>query len=126
MISKIKPFLARIDLEKLVHVFIFSRLDYCNSLYYGTQRKLLDRLQMVQNSAARLLTGTRKYDHITPVLRSLHWLPVPYRINFKILIFVFKSLHGVAPPLLILFMFKSQTDHYDLMDKISFMFLDQN
>ncbi len=84
MISKIKPFLARIDLEKLVHVFIFSRLDYCNSLYYSTQRKLLDRLQMVQNSATRLLTGTRKYDHITPALRSLHWLPVPYRINFKI------------------------------------------
>ncbi len=67
MISKIKPFLARIDLEKLVHDFIFSRLDYYNSLYYGTQRILLDRLQMVQNSAARLLTGTRKYDHITPL-----------------------------------------------------------
>ncbi len=51
---------------------------------------------MVQNSAARLMTGTQKYDHITPSLRSLHWLPVPYRITFKILIFVFKSLHGIA------------------------------
>ncbi len=98
MISKIKSFLARIDLEKLVHVLIFSRFDYCNSLYYGTHRKLLDRLQMVQNSAARLMTGTGKHDHITPALRSLHWLPAPYRIHFKIVICVFISLQGIAPP----------------------------
>lgn len=98
MFAKIKPLLAHIDLEKIIHVFIFSRLDYSNSLCYGTQTKLLDKLQMVQNVAARPLTGTRKYDHIFPALRSLHWLPVPYIINFKILIFVFKSLHGTDPP----------------------------
>ncbi len=97
LISKIKPFLSRKDLEKVIHAFIFSRLDYCNSLYYGVQYKSLDRLQLVQNSAARLLTGTRKNEHITPVLRELHWLPVSYRIDFKILLFVFKALHGTAP-----------------------------
>ncbi len=47
--------------------------------------------------AARLLTGTQKNEHITPVLRELHWLPVSYRIDFKILLFVFKALHGTAP-----------------------------
>ncbi len=90
-ITTIKPFLAHIDLEKLIHGFIFYRLDYCNS-FYG------DGLQMVQKSATRLLAGTRTYDHIAPVLRLLQWLPVPFTINLKILIFVFKSLHGIAPP----------------------------
>lgn len=97
MISKIKPFLSQKDLEKVIHAFIVSRLDYCNSLYYGIQNKVLDRLQMVQNASARLLTGTRKSDHITQVLKALHWLPISFRINYKILLFVFKSLHGLAP-----------------------------
>ncbi len=97
MISKIKPFLSQKDLEKVIHAFIVSRLDYCNSLYYGTQNKVLDKLQMVQNASARLLTGTRKLDHITPVLKALHWLPISFRINYKIVLFVFKSLHGLAP-----------------------------
>ncbi len=98
LIYKIKPFLSRKDLEKVIHAFIFSRLDTYNSLYYGVQDKSLDRLQLIQNAAARLLTGTRKNEHITPVLRELHWLPVSYRINFNILLFVCKALHGTAPP----------------------------
>ena len=60
----------------------------------------LRRLQLVQNAAARLLTCTKKQKHITPVLASLHWLPVRFRIDFKILLLVFKSLHGLAPPYL--------------------------
>lgn len=51
----------------------------------------------MQNAAARLLTGVRKRDHITPVLQSLHWLPVKFRIDFKILLFVYKVLSGLAP-----------------------------
>ncbi len=62
-----KPFLSGKDLGKVIHAFIFSRLDYCNSLYYGVQDKSLDRLQLIQNTSARLLTGTRKNEHITPV-----------------------------------------------------------
>ena len=64
--------------------FISCRLDYCNSLLYGISDTLLQRLQSVQNAAARLVTGTRRPDHITPVLRQLHWLPVRQRIRFKI------------------------------------------
>ncbi len=52
----------------------------------------------MQNAAARLLTGIRKYEHISPILASLHWLPVHFRNQFKILLFVFKSLNGLAPP----------------------------
>lgn len=85
------------DLQTVIHAFITSRLDYCNSLYFGLPKSSLDRLQLVQNAAARLLTGTRKREHITPVLASLHWLPVKFRIDFKILLYVFKALHGCAP-----------------------------
>ncbi len=63
----------------------------------GVSQSLLSRLQLVQNAAARLLTGTRKREHISPVLISLHWLPVKYRIHFKSLLFVYKGLHGLAP-----------------------------
>ena len=80
-----------------IHAFISSRLDYCNSLLSGIDQSSLRRLQLVQNAAARLLTGTKKREHITPVLAALHWLPVHFRIDFKILLFTFKSLHGLAP-----------------------------
>ena len=52
----------------------------------------------MQNSAARLLTGITKHEHISPILRSLHWLPIPERIDFKLLLLTFKSLNDVAPP----------------------------
>jgi len=55
------------------------------------------RLQLVQNTAARVMTGNRKYDHITPVLRDLHWLPVRQRIIFKLAMAVFKYIHSLAP-----------------------------
>ena len=66
-------------------------------LYTGIDQSQLRRLQLVQNSAAGLFTCTKKRDHITPVLASLHWLPNRYRIDFKLLLTVYKSLHGLAP-----------------------------
>ena len=97
LLTKLKPFLSLTDFETVIHAFITTRLDYCNALYVGVSQASLSRLQLVQNSAARLLTETRKREHITPVLASLHWLPVNFRIDFKILLFVFKALHGLAP-----------------------------
>ncbi len=58
---------------------------------------LLHALPIVIHSTMELLTGSRKLDHISPILTSLHWLPVEKRIDFKILVFVFKALHGLAP-----------------------------
>lgn len=83
--------------KKAIHAFISSRIDYCNALYVGVHQTGLHRLQLVQIAAARLLTNSRKHEHITPVLYSLHWLPVQFRINFKILMFVFNALTGLAP-----------------------------
>ncbi len=80
-----------------VHAFVTSRLDYCSSLYCGISKSQIARLQLVQNAAARLLLKCRKHEHITLVLRSLHWMPVCQRIDFKILLFVYKSLHNFAP-----------------------------
>lgn len=96
-LAKVKPFLTRSVFETVIHAFMTSRLDYCNALYTGVSQALISRLQLVQNAAARLLTGTRKHEHITPVLASLHWLPVHLRIDFKILLFAFKCLNGLAP-----------------------------
>ena len=95
--QRLKAFLSFNDFEKVIHAFITTRLDYCNALYFGVSHYCLHRLQLIQNAAARLLTGTRRHDHISPVLSALHWLPVRFRINFKILLFVFKSRHGLAP-----------------------------
>ena len=57
----------------------------------------MDKLQRVQNTAARLITRTRKSDHITPVLMELHWLPVEFRSQYKLLLYVFKALNNLAP-----------------------------
>ena len=84
-----------------MHVFITSKLDYCNSLLYSCGKMQLKKLQYVQYTAARIVTQTRKFDHITPVLLDLHWLPVSYRIVFKILLLVFKSLNNLSPSYLV-------------------------
>ncbi len=96
-LAKVKPFLSLKNFEIVIHAFITSRLDYCNALYYGANQSSIGRLQMVQNAAARLLTGSHKFDRISPILTSLHWLPVEQRIEFKIVVFVFKALRGLAP-----------------------------
>jgi len=82
----------------LIQAFISSRLDYCNSLLYGVSDNLIRRVQSVQNAAARLLTGAGRRDHILPVLRHLHWLPVQRCVDYKLACFVFSSLSGHAPP----------------------------
>ncbi len=96
-ISTVRDILSPSDSEKLVHAFVTSRLDYCNSVFAGLPKSSIKHLQRVQNAAARMLTRCKIRNHITPTLSSLHWLPVSFRIEFKILLIVFKCLHGTAP-----------------------------
>ena len=75
-IGKIRKYLDRPTVEKLVDVTITSRLDYCNSLMFDIPKELITQLKMRQNHAARVITQWCKYDHIPPVLVDLHWIPV--------------------------------------------------
>ena len=96
-IGRICKCLTKENLKLLVNALVISRLDYCNSILYGLPKQELDKLQRVQNTAARLITGTKQYDHIKPALRELHWLPVESRIIFKVLLITFKIIHGLCP-----------------------------
>lgn len=99
-VGQIRKFLNQESAERLIHAFISSRLDNGNSLLFGLPDYQIGRLQRVHNTAARILTRSGKYDHITPVLYKLHWLPVKHRIEFKILTLTYRCLHGLAPPYL--------------------------
>ena len=96
-IRRIRKFLNFECTKILVNAFVTRRLDFCNSLLYGLPKNQLHMLQRVQNAAARLTCNVGRFEHITPSLYMLHWLPVKYRIQFKILLFVYKALNGIAP-----------------------------
>ncbi len=83
--------------EMLINAFMTSRLDYCNALLGGCSARLINinKLQMVQNAAARVLTRTRTYDHISPVMSTLHWLPIKHRKDFTNLLITYKALNGL-------------------------------
>ena len=95
--NRIKGFLDFETLERLVHCFISSRLDYCNSLFLGLPASQTNQLQRVQNAAARVLTGTSRFEHISPVLFQLHWLPLEARVNFKVLTLMHKCFYRNGP-----------------------------
>ena len=81
----------------LIQAYVMSKIDYCNSLLYGTSDKLLNRIQRIQNYAARVVLRLHKFSHITPALATIHWLPANRRIDFKIALLVYKALNGQAP-----------------------------
>ncbi len=96
-IGRIRKYLDRDTTEQLVHAFISSKLDCSNSILFGLPECQLSKLQRIQNSAARLVTLSKKYEHITPILQELHWLPVKQRIIYKLMLMTYKSLHGRTP-----------------------------
>ena len=96
-IGKIKRYLTANDLRCLVQCVIMSKLDNCNSLYYGIPEYEINRLQKLQNSCARLIYNRKRSDHVSDLFAELHWLPVKQRIIFKILLFVFKIFYDISP-----------------------------
>jgi len=96
-VGAIRKNLSNQATKTLVHALITSKLDNLNSLLYGLPNKILHKLERIQNASARLITRSKKYDHISPILRKLHWLPIKMRINYKILLITFKALNNKAP-----------------------------
>ena len=96
-IRQIRKFLSPESTKTLVQAFVTSHLDYCNSLPFGVPKYQTDRLYKVLNAAARLIFRIPKFDHISSALSHLHWLPVTYRVHFKLLLLVYKSLNNQGP-----------------------------
>ena len=71
---------------------VSARIDHCNALPHGISEANIQKLQCLQNSLARAVTGSRKYDHITPTLMNLHWLPISARIEYKIALLAYRTI----------------------------------
>jgi len=82
--------------NKRIYMYV-SRLDYGSATLAGFPKQLIDRLQSVENAAARLIFRARRYDHVQPLLKSLQWLRVPERISFRLAVLVYRCLHDSAP-----------------------------
>ena len=96
-INRIKHLLDSRTLENVITSLVFSKLYFCSTVWANTSKTNVRKLQKIRNFAARILTGTRKYEHITPVLNDLRWLSVPAMLAFYDAILTFKCLRGLAP-----------------------------
>ena len=94
---KLGPVLTQDAANAIAVSLIMPRLDYCNSTLWGLPANQLHRLQKIQNAAACIVTRTKSREHITPVLRSMHWLPVTKRIEYKILCLTHQCVHKTTP-----------------------------
>ena len=96
-ISRIRKFLDQTTCHLVIRALVLSKMDYGNALIYGSTISDLKRLQRIQNWAAKLIYRAMKRDHASPYLKELHWLPVQERITYKIMVYVYKCIHGLAP-----------------------------
>src|ERR1700733_5174853 len=96
-LRRIRPMLDFKTASTIATSIVHSKLDYCNSLFLNLERTQLNRLQLIQNSLARAVTRTPRHHHITPILKSLHWLKIPQRIHFKVLSLTYNSLQYSQP-----------------------------
>ncbi len=110
-VAHLSKYLNKSSCESIVHAFVTSRIDYCNSLLNGIPEYLFDRVQRLQNAAARIVCGIQKFDHITPSLIDLHWLPVRKRVDFKTLLLTYKALNGLAPDYLSVLLVRYKQDY---------------
>mgnify|MGYP002259884042 FL=1 len=96
-LRRIRRFISKRTLITLANALVSSRLDYCNSLFSSLTKKELGRLQRIQNTLCRVVTKSTRYSSVTPQLKSLHWLPIRFRVEFKTLLLTYKTLENGAP-----------------------------
>ena len=97
-LRSLRSYIDNATMQTLVSAFILARLDYCNSTLANLPTSTLAPLQRVMNAAARLVINCRSRDHVTPVLKKLHWLPIRHRISYKLCLLVHLALQGKTPP----------------------------
>ena len=110
-IGRIKHLLDKKTLLLLINSFVFSKLFYCSSVWGNTSKRNLHKLQLVQNFAARVVLGLKKFDHISQGRRSLKWLDVTEKVLFNDLVLVFKCVNGLAPDYLGKYFIKRSAVH---------------
>ena len=96
-ISRVRHHLDIPTTKTLVQALVLCGIDYCNSLLLGIPQYNIQKLQKIQNTSSKLIYKLSKYDHVTPLLKELHWLPIVHWISFKICTLMFKCIHGLAP-----------------------------
>ena len=96
-IGRIRRYLTEDATKTMIHALVTSRLDYCNAVLYGLPASVTNKMQRLKNTCARMITRTKRRDHITPVLVKLHWLPVRRRIEYKMLSHTYRAIHRQAP-----------------------------
>ena len=101
-ISSIRSYLTIDATKTLICAFVLSRLDYCNDLFVNCPAETLIKLQRVQNNAARLVLCVPRRDHITPHLKTLHWLPIEARITYKIALMTYRAIHLTGPSIFLI------------------------
>ena len=113
-LSQVHIFIDEITCHHAVRALVTARLDYANSLLQGSSSKEIKRLQRLQNRAAKLIFKAKKYDHVSPLLRQLHWLPVQDRIDFKTLTIAYTCVTDSAPSYLCELITPYQPNHSGL------------
>ena len=96
-INRVKHIFDSTSLTIIVNALVFSKLYYCCNVWSNTSEYNLSRIQAVQNFAARIVSNSRKYDHISPILKDLKWLPVRQQLFYRHAIMAFKCMSGCAP-----------------------------
>ena len=100
-INRVNYLFDRRTLITIINSLVFSKLLYCSSVRANTTKKNIELLQTVRNFAARMVSGTRKFDHVTPILKQLQWLPIIEQLMvIRDATMIFKCLNGLAPPYL--------------------------
>ena len=81
----------------VINALVFSKLLYCSSVWSSISGKNIKKLQYIQNFAARIISGHRKYDHVTPILKELQWIPVKEQLYYRDAVMAFKCMNGMVP-----------------------------
>ena len=111
-ISKLRKSLSKETIKIAVNSLVTPHLDYGNALLYGVNSQFINRLQVAQNSAVRLIEGLKRHDHVSKSMKELHWLPIPARIQFKLMTTIWKILNNMAPEYLTgLVQLKPENEH---------------